>query len=203
MVLAVQGLLLFVADVALAQGEGARRAGAAVRVILGDARRLTSEPELSQLHLKGLNDRIRGGLAGLEIVLREAAQETGNDPHVISEAVKSLQSSFAAHKLVVFIKQAKAIATLYPLQLPVISGLPGRAQVIHTELCAGCHDAPYLDVERPALNLFKQSQSQSSMEFLARLIVGVRGDKLTGYGNPLSDAEIVGLKAYYKTGKPK
>ncbi len=203
MVLAVLGLSLPVADSALAQGEYARRAGAEIRVILGDARRLVNEPTLSQQHRKGLNDRIRGGLAGLEILLRMADQETGNDHRVISKAITGLRLSFADNKLVEFIQQTKVMAALYALQLPVVSELPGRAQTLYDELCAGCHDEPNLKVERPALNLFKQSQNQPSMEFLARLMVGVRGDKVTGYGNPLSDAQIMGLVAYFKAGKPR
>jgi len=190
--------IYFMADAALAQGEHARRAGAEIQVLLGDARRL-QQMKLPQKHRKGLRDRIRGELSDLEILLRLANQGKRMTLADISVAVKELRSSFIDNDLSGFIQRAKKIAVVYPL-LSFVSGSVHRAQTLHAQLCAGCHDQPYLDMERPALNLFQQARIQSVVEFLARLIIGVRGDQLTGYGNPLTEAEIAGLADYYRTG---
>jgi mono/diheme cytochrome c family protein len=101
----------------------------------------------------------------------------------------------------------RELAAAYPLDLTGI--LPAeatpnrrrRAQDIHETYCAGCHDEPDLEVERPAYNLFDQARSLSPQEFAARMITGVRGDRLTNLQNPLSDEEIAALIAYYRTGK--
>ena len=37
-------------------------------------------------------------------------------------------------------------------------------------------------------------------EFAARMVVGVRGDALTGLDNPLTDEEIASLIAFYRAG---
>jgi len=75
-----------------------------------------------------------------------------------------------------------------------------RAKVLHETYCAGCHDVPDLGVRRPAWNLFQLARNVSPAELAARLVIGVRGDGLTGLSNPLRDAEISVLIAFYRRG---
>jgi len=49
------------------------------------------------------------------------------------------------------------------------------------------------------MNLFEQARGSSFPEFLARMLVGVRGDRVTAIENPFSDREIVELIAYYRS----
>jgi cytochrome c553 len=71
----------------------------------------------------------------------------------------------------------------------------------HAGLCAPCHDQPYTGVERPAWNLFEQANRLEPAEFLARMLVGVRGDRVTAVENPFSDRELADLIALYRAGE--
>ena len=59
----------------MAQGEHARRVAAELLVMRGDTRKLGEQGDAPKFHRKGLRDRLRGGLAGLPILLRLADQE--------------------------------------------------------------------------------------------------------------------------------
>ena len=55
-----------------------------------------------------------------------------------------------------------------------------------------------LDTERPAYNLFEQAQRLPLPEFAARMLVGIRGDRVTATDNPFSDAELQALITLYR-----
>ena len=67
--------------------------------------------------------------------------------------------------------------------------------------CAACHDVPYLQTERPAFNLFDQAVRVGMLEFAARMVVGIRGESLTGLDNPFNVEELAALIAYYRNGR--
>jgi len=46
------------------------------------------------------------------------------------------------------------------------------------EMCMVCHDNPAENVERPAYNLYRQAVTESEIEFFARMLAGVRGDRV-------------------------
>jgi len=187
-----------------AQGEHTRRAATEIRVINGDIRRLQAI-NTSSIHKVGLKHRIQGGLAALDILLRLADQETGSPISHYRSEVSNLASLINNNEL------SKANSVLdqweerYPLKLAKFN--PGSnvnhkpAKALHQELCAACHDNPAIEVERPAYNLFDEAKNLEYTEFLARLFVGVRGDRVTGIDNPLSDYEILALLNFYSNDK--
>jgi hypothetical protein len=69
---------------------------------------------------------------------------------------------------------------------------------IHRHACAGCHDAPPGDVELPARDLFAEARRLPRAEFIARLLLGVRGDRSTVWRNPFSELELAALAAHYR-----
>ena len=189
--------------IAFAQGEHARRAAAELLVLAGDARRLAGE-DTSDIHRKGLADRIRGGLSGLDLMLRFADQEQGRQPQSHGEVLAALREALREGDLVRFQSLAAGLIAAYPfratgiLQTKPTAERLKRGRKMHEELCAGCHDEPDFEVERPAYNLFEEAQKLSPGEFAARMSVGVRGDRVTGIDNPLSDEQIASLIAYYR-----
>ena len=191
--------------IALAQGEHARRAATELLVLAGDARRLAAE-DTKDLHRKGLADRILGGLSGLDLMLRLADQERGRHPRSHGQALAALREALTAGDLVRFQSLAADLIAAYPfrgtgiLRATRTAERLERGRKLHEELCAGCHDAPDLAVERPAYNLFEEVKRLSPGEFAARMSVGVRGDRVTGIDNPLSDEQIASLIAYYRSG---
>ena len=201
------GTLTAVPAVCLAEGEHSRRAAVELTVLQGDLRRLASDV-FTPVQKKGLRDRIRGALAGLEFLLRYADQEAGRPPRPRRHraSVAALRRSFEAGEPLDEDTGLAALLVQFPLRMtgltmskPTDEAL-GEARRLHEELCAGCHDMPDTDIERPAYNLFKESRRLTAREFAARLLLGVRGDRVTGIDNPLSDSQIAALMAYYASG---
>lgn len=198
-------LLPVAAGPAFSQGEHARRVAAELRVMLGDVRALTGSPAPSEMHQAGLDDRLRGGLAALAILMRLADQEKGSLSQNAQLILDKLRLSLGQNNYPIFMEVLSELAARYPLAAKgILPATPTpsrikRAKEIHETICAGCHDEPDSEVERPAYNLFMQVKAASADEFAARMIIGVRGDPVTGLGNPLSDEEITALISYYRT----
>jgi len=190
---------------ALSQGEHSRRVASELRVLLGDARALAGNPAPPEMHKTGLNDRLHGGLSSLAILMRLADQEKGSPPQNTQPILNGLRVSLDQKHYSAFMKTLSGLTERYPLaakDMLLATPTPSRikrAKEIHENICAACHDEPDADVERPAYNLFIQAKTVSADEFAARMIVGVRGDSMTGLGNPLSDEEIAALISYYRS----
>ncbi len=189
-----------------AAGEHARRAAAELAVIGGDLRRIQSE-ELSRLHRSGLDARINGGLSALPILLRLADQEEGRRTKDHGNLVTGLRNAWKSEVPTAALAFIDNLEKLYPLDdgaffalAPTMAGL-AQAQQLHEELCAGCHDEPDSSVARPAFNLFQQAMRLSKHQFTARMIVGIRGDRVTGIDNPFSDWQLAALMAFYRAGQ--
>jgi len=185
-----------------AQGEHSRRAATEIRVVIGDLRRLQAADTLP-IHKVGLIRRIQGGLAALDILLRLADQENGNPIAQYREEVIKLSgwiSNSEFDKARSVLDQWKENYPLDLIKLNTVEKVEHEpARKLHQDLCAACHDNPIVDVERPAYNLFDEANKLEYSEFLARLFVGVRGDRVTGIDNPLSDYEIKALINYYSS----
>ena len=152
-------------------------------------------------------DRIRGGLAGLGLLMRLADAESGRDlSRQKRPDANSLRALFAAADMPRFIAAMERLAQAYPFDVSpfrILRRKPralARARTLHAQLCAGCHDGAGGEGERPAIDLFAMAMALSREEFLARMVVGVRGDRTTGLGNPLTDGEIAALRAFYRAG---
>ena len=184
---------------ALAQGEHGRRIAAELQVIAGDLNKLQAA-ELPEHQLEGLRQRIRGGLVGLDILARLADQESNRTPISRVEQLESLRTTLERIQIEPMQDAIAALIQRYPLMLPAITeNDPTTYARLHAETCAGCHDHGRDNSARPAYNLFEQTQSTNETEMYARMLVGVRGDRVTGIDNPLSDKQIIGLLTYYRS----
>lgn len=116
-----------------------------------------------------------------------------NKPQIETIYTLSDQENYAAASELV-----DDLIEVYPLRLPGILPVDTDPYLkLHQQLCAACHDNPNKDVERPAYNLCEQYKSVGQREMFARLLVGVRGDRVTGIDNPLSDLQLMGLLQLY------
>ncbi len=190
-------LIVFQTSDLAAQGEHNRRAAAELRLIAGDARLLASDAERPDTHTRGLRDRIKGSLSSLNLLLRLADQETGKVGKERRET-GALVNMFESNNWQNLARATNNLAISYPIVIPKLSAGLLRAKSIHSEFCAVCHDEPDLDIERPAYNLFTQARNLPAAEFYARLVIGIRGDRITGFSNPFTDLELKALLDYYR-----
>ena len=201
----VVGAVLLIAPTPFAQaGENSRRAATELAVLAGDLRKLGSGKS-STLHNEGLIDRINGSLSGLAILLRLADEELGRVPYNYNSDFEQLRGFWRQRDMARMTAVISKISVSHYFETanilafkPTKFGLKKAAE-LHQEFCAGCHDDPDLEVSRPALNLLEQSRGQTVTEFLARMMVGVRGDRISGIDNPLDDAQVSALYRYYLT----
>ncbi|OED42771.1 hypothetical protein AB833_05400 [Chromatiales bacterium (ex Bugula neritina AB1)] len=188
-----------------AQGEHGRRAGAELQVLAGDIRTLLREEaraDKNAVVLKGLVDRIRGGLSAADILLRLADQEADRAPVSYIEPLQKAHEYADQQHWNHLLALLASLSKQFPLRQPFFpdsAELRESAHKLHISYCAGCHDTPAQGVERPAYNLHQQASSITVIEFYARMLVGVRGDRVTGIDNPLSDADIAGLIYFYRS----
>ncbi len=206
-VLAVIGLLT-TGSCAMANGEHYRRLTANLEVLRGDVRRLASANTTS-IHRQGLRLRLQEKLGLLKLLVRYAKQETpglpgGEMPGVFQLMQRQLHSA----KLDSLDKELEQLAGKYPLRLtPILrselsSAYFKQAEALHIRHCSGCHGGAFSQKILPAFNLFTQAGSMSRDEFVARLLVGLRGDHLTSLENPFTDWELSALTSYYRKGIP-
>ncbi|MCC7327778.1 MAG: cytochrome c [Burkholderiales bacterium] len=183
---------------AAAQDENRRRLAGELTVMAGDLRRLEAAAE-SPLRLEGLRARLAGALASLPLLLRQAASD--------ATAVPAMRDAFARHDWQSLGTRLRELRDKHPFDAgSLVPGRPTSAwlragEALHRQTCAGCHDAPAVDTQLPALNLFEQARQMPREEFAARLLLGVRGDRSTAYRNPFSDLELAALQAYYEQGR--
>lgn len=194
-----------VSAVAHAAGEHDRRLGAEAAIMSGDARRLAdpaSEPRRA-----GIVARIRGGLSGLPLLVRQARETNPALPPLVPGALDDIRHALAEGNLQDVIAGLTALSRAYPFDASGIlpaDATPERLRLgrsIHQETCAGCHDRPDEQAALPAHDLFRWARALPEMELAARLYAGVRGDALTALANPFGAAEIAALIAYYREGE--
>lgn len=181
-----------------AADEHRRLLAAELEVIAGDLRRLREEaPGASEA--AGLRARVAGALAALTLLLRRAGANAGD--------AQPLRAALARGDWAALAAALHALRQRHPLNTAALDMTPtpqalALGAAIHTQACAACHDAPRTDAELPARSLFEEARRLPRAEFLARLIVGVRGDRSTAWRNPFSDLELAALAAYYRHGAP-
>ncbi|MFA7428690.1 MAG: hypothetical protein WCZ23_00885 [Rhodospirillaceae bacterium] len=178
-----------------------RLAAAEILVMAGDARRLTEE-NLPPLRQRGVRDRLLGSMSGLPLLLRLAGHpaEPGE--------IESLRAAIAAENLATLRRNLDALAARVPLDTTGILPPDQRprarrlALALHDGLCAGCHDGqpPDPDDLLPAEDLFQAAGTMPLREFAARLMIGVRGDTLTAFAQPLTDGDLAALLGLYLNG---
>lgn len=163
----------------------------------GDVRRLLHE-KLRPIERQGLEQRLAGSLSSLPLSLRRAGEN--------SSAAVELRRRLEQRDWPGLARGVREIGQRYPFDARPLLGIVGTDHAsragaeIHRTTCAGCHDTPAdIDTLLPAQRLPAQLKSMSREEFAARIWLGVRGDKSTGYANPFSDRELAALIAWYAT----
>lgn len=179
---------------AQAGGEHERRLAAELAVMAGDARRLMTG-EGGPLERDGLVKRLNGALSSLPLLLRRA----DGDIRLVDDMSKSLvrRDWRALSGTLTQLKRrypfnARALLIAAPTQEMLTLGAS-----IHQTTCAGCHDTTTGDTLLPAKNLAAQFRTMPREEFAARLLLGVRGDRVTRWSDPFSNFELSSLIAHY------
>lgn len=180
---------------ALAAGEHERRLAAELMVLAGDVRRVTATT-LPPLERAGLERRIVGSLSSLPLLLRRTGRSRDD--------VSALRIAADRKNWPALLKGVEALKRRVPFIAERLLGSPAseetlaRGAALHRSTCAACHDTPAPDdTFLPAKNLTEQMKSMPREEFAARLWLGVRGDRITGYANPFSDSELAALIVHY------
>ena len=196
------------APLAVSAAEGAedpRRLAAEIVVMRADAGKLFSG-KLDKNYQAGLRARLRGGLALVPLLVRAARRQAPAWPVLDKARFAGLTEALQKGDGKALMAGLDWLMRQYPFATAGL--LPPdarpealkRAQNIHESYCAGCHDAPDMDTERPAWSLFELGQTAPPTELAARLVIGVRGEAMTAMDNPLRDAEMSALIAYYRAG---
>lgn len=178
-----------------AGGEHERRLAAELTVMAGDVRRL-SAGEGGPLEREGLVKRLNGALSSLPLLLRRADGDA--KPVVAMRASLARRDWRACAATLATLKRRHAFDARRLLaaadRSPQTLALGAS---IHQTSCAACHGTANRDSLLPAKNLAAQLKSMPREEFAARLLLGLRGDRMTGWRNPFSDLELAALIAYY------
>ncbi len=187
-----------------AAGDDVRTLAAEVVVMKADAQRIFSPASaLSKLHRGGEVARLRGSLAVLPLLIRAARDKSPSLAATENGRVELILRALDKNDGVAVIEGLGELAAAYPFDTTGL--LPPddrpaarkRAKSLDKAYCASCHEVPDLTAVRPAWNLFKLARTVPPTELAARLVIGIRGDVLTGLENPLRNSEISALIAYY------
>jgi hypothetical protein len=195
-------VLISTASVSLAYGEHSQRLAANLLVLQGDLRQLL-KTDTSDIHHRSLSLRIEEKLGLLALLVRSAnQQETVSYTHN-PEEFRQLLFLFNSSEFKSLLNELESLSLKYPLFLsPILqSSFPPvfftQAEEMHWRLCSGCHSGAMAVNALPAFDLFRQSRSVARMEFVARMLTGLRGNQLTSLQNPLTDTELSALISYY------
>ncbi|MBC8260130.1 MAG: hypothetical protein H8E38_14040 [SAR324 cluster bacterium] len=187
-----------------AQGEHNRRLAANLLVLQADIK-LLGDSEATELRQQGLRLRVQEKLGMLELLVRYADQESKHTSQKAPVVFNNLLLFFKTGNFSQLNSGLENLISKYPLLLsPALQTdssqtIHKRAENIHKTLCLGCHSGALSNNELPAFDLFRQSRTMSRIEFVARLITGLRGDQLTSLENPFPDADLAAMTSYYRT----
>ena len=196
-------VLLSTASVSLAYGEHSKRLAANLLVLQGDLRQLLKK-DTSDIHHRSLSLRIEEKLGLLALLVRSANHEKSVSYSHNPEEFRQLLFLFNSSEFKSLLNELESLSLKYPLFLsPILqSSFPPvffkQAEEMHRRLCSGCHSGAMAVNSLPAYDLFRQSRSIARMEFVARMLTGLRGDQLTSLQNPLTDTELSTLISYYR-----
>ena len=196
-------VLLSTAPVSLAYGEHSKRLAANILVLQGDLRQLLNTAT-SDIHRRSLSLRIEEKLGLLALLVRSANQKESVSYTHNPEEFRQLLFLFKSSEFKSLLNELESLSLKYPLFLsPILqSSFPPvffkQAEEMHRRLCSGCHSGAMAVNFLPAYDLFMQSRSIARMEFVARMLTGLRGNQLTSLQNPLTDTELSALISYYR-----
>ena len=187
----------------------ARHLAAELLILRGDLRRLDEKPGLPPANRLGLRERVTSELGLLPWLMREAGDAAGA-ARLRRWQQRSLDDEAARRRLTQVVVAAvlrhpfDASAFLTPA--PTVARLR-QARAIDNAYCAACHRGTgegMAEAVLPARDLALMARREPESEFLARLVLGVRGDETIGFANPLTDAEIGAMLVMFRSaGAPR
>lgn len=199
-------LVLLAALPVWASGEHERRLRVEIAVLYGDTK-ILMDPATPPLRCQGLRQRIRSSLGTLGMLARYAAQED-QPPPGLSKQATDLRALFASNHIRAFVLRLGQLKSSLPLDmlnfLP-LTATPARlhtGQSIYRSLCVGCHQNPDRTQPNPAPDLFSMAAIMPRDEFVARMLGGIHGVRLTTLQNPFTDEEIASMTAFFEQAQP-
>jgi hypothetical protein len=175
---------------------------AELHILHGDLDRLISKSGLSRAERLGLRGRIDSAVGGLEWLAME--YETITQTSVAHHQLGLVFDAWRSSDLERAREALQPLIARHTLNLGIFAA--GRAteadlkrvREIDASLCSGCHTASLGSLSHlPAYRLSGLAQSMDAVEFLARLLSGVRGTEETLLANPLTLKDVRGFMALY------
>ena len=159
---------------------------------------------------RGLRNRISSTLATLPITCRRyaaAVSMPSGDAQRFVTLIRQLRVLFDAGDRARFAEALDTLTTRAPFV--TTSFLRDRdgdedereAGAIYRQLCHGCHVATVPDAENPAEPLDHMARNLPRDEFLARMLLGIRGTPEIGLANPLTPFEIGAMTRFLLSGR--
>ena len=159
---------------------------------------------------RGLRNRISSTMATLPITCRRYAAAVSmpfDDAQRFVARIRQLRVSFDTGEWARFAEGLDRLAAQAPFVTS--SFLRDRdgdedereAGVVYRQLCHGCHAATMPGAENPAEPLGRMARALPRDEFLARMLLGVRGTPEIGLANPLTPFEIGAMTRFLLSGR--
>ena len=157
---------------------------------------------------RGLRNRISSTLATLPITCRRyaaAVSMPSGDAQRFVARIRQLRVLFDAGNRARFDEVLDALTTRAPfVTTSLLRDRDGdedelEAGAVYRHLCHGCHVATVPDAENPAEPLDHMARNLPRDEFLARMLLGVRGTPEIGLANPLTPFEIGAMTRFLLT----
>lgn len=190
-----------------ASGEHERRLRVEIAVLYGDTQILI-DPATPPLRRQGLRQRIRSSLGTLGMLARYAVQEGQPPQPGLSKQVAGLRVLFASKNIRAFARRLGQLKSSLPLDMSgflPLTATPARlrtGQSIYQSLCIGCHQNPDRTQPNPAPDLFSMAKTMPRNEFVARILGGIHGVRLTTLQNPFTDEEIASMAVFFEQAQP-
>ena len=159
---------------------------------------------------RGLRNRIAATLATLPITCRRYAAAVSmpfDDALGFVARIRQLRVWFDAGEKARFSGELDALVARYPFETTgFLRDRDGdederEAGAVYRQLCHGCHVATAPGAENPAEPLQRMARALPRDEFLARMLLGVRGTPEIGLANPLTPFEIGAMTRFLLSGR--
>ena len=167
-------------------------------VVRADARRYL-EIEPGAPLARGLKNRIAAALATLPLTCRRylavASVRVEDEPGFI-DRTRRLRAFFGTGEWTPLLETLDTLTGQAPFETaPFLHDRQGdrderEARDVYLQHCHGCHVAPGPESENPAERLDDMARNLPREEFLARMLLGIRGTPEIGLSNPLTASEI-------------
>ncbi|AOU97643.1 hypothetical protein BI364_06445 [Acidihalobacter yilgarnensis] len=187
----------------LRSGVQARDFAAELLVLKGNFERLRT-PKYPPKEQQGLHQKIKADLNVLPLLARHYLQgEAAAETRVVGQ-IQTLRSAFTARRWHVFSRVLEKLTIAFPLYLHDINGTAATPDQIrwagrlYAERCAACHRYHNPQSEFPTPDLFTWAHKMNPREFAARMITGIHGTPMISLQNPLDEAQIAALIAYFR-----